>query len=138
MDTLPNLKMFDATFVDPVDVALLARRAARNQTNGTSGITLNFSGLSDLIGARPASADHSSNVSAAHPKLPPKISLEEFCNQYQLTDSIYNRLTNLQVTGPHALRFLENQVLRDEGFLSTAQVADVRDAQERWEGGNDS
>lgn len=38
----------------------------------------------------------------------------------------------MKVTGPHALRFVTDQHLMDLGDMEIGEIADVRDAEERW------
>jgi hypothetical protein len=128
-DQPPNNKLFDPTFQDAADTALLARRA-RNQKDTTSNFTLNIPGLGELL--RPPATEQRLPPVAC-PKIIPKVALEFFCEHYELTEDIYYKLMDIKLTGPHALQFLTNDDLRGEGGLLTAEVADVRDAQERWE-----
>ena len=64
--------------------------------------------------------------------LVPKMTLAAFCDCYELHLIIEGKLNELNITGPHALRFVSNQQLADEVGLSVGELADVRDAQERW------
>jgi len=70
-------------------------------------------------------------------KLPPKMSLEEFTKQYSLLNSIWQGLDEIEVTGPHALRFISDSVLSDSAMLFVGQIADICDAQEWWQNNND-
>ena len=64
--------------------------------------------------------------------LVPKMTLATFCDCYELHLIIEGKLNELNITGPHALRFVSNQQLADEVGLSVGELADVRDVQERW------
>lgn len=130
----PNLKIFDPVHVDPAENAVIARRASRGRSENNGGITVNFAGLAELLNGKAATPSLATGTTALLPRIPRKISLEDFCMRYQLTARIRDKLNDLDITGPHALRFLTDEDLRDQGFLSIAQVADVRDAQERWQG----
>lgn len=62
----------------------------------------------------------------------PKITLNEFCHRFQLTSPILEKLEVMKVTGPHALRFVTDTHLVELGKMEIGEIADVRDAEERW------
>lgn len=62
----------------------------------------------------------------------PKISLYQFVKHYDLSNTIFEKLTNFEVTGPHVLAYLSKGDLQAEGKLSLPQIADVQHAQECW------
>jgi hypothetical protein len=64
--------------------------------------------------------------------LPPKITLEFFCQTYELSEDIQAKLAVLKVMGPHALHLIKDNQLSGEGKLVIGELADVRDAEERW------
>jgi hypothetical protein len=60
------------------------------------------------------------------------MALGDFCDKFDLSIYILQKLDTLKITGPHALRFITNQHLVEFGGLDIGELADVRDAQERW------
>jgi len=60
------------------------------------------------------------------------MTLADFCEKFDLSVFILQKLDVLHVTGPHALRFISNQQLVEVGGMDIGELADVRDAQERW------
>jgi len=64
--------------------------------------------------------------------LVPKMRLEDFCDQFDLLVIILQKLDILKVTGPHALHFVSDAQLVENGGMDTGELADVHDAQERW------
>jgi hypothetical protein len=134
----PNDKLFDLGTQSTADANLLATRRGRENSNQPS-ITVNLAGLADLVQPlrnRVINTPDSPSVSR-RTKLPPKMSLEEFVKRYNLSNSISRGLDKIEVTGPHALRFIPDSVLSDSAMLSVGQIADIRDAQERWQNNDD-
>ncbi|KIJ15614.1 hypothetical protein PAXINDRAFT_114833 [Paxillus involutus ATCC 200175] len=64
--------------------------------------------------------------------LVPKMDLHTFCDHFNLSLAILQKLDVMKITGPHGLRFVSNTDLREIGKLHIGELADVRDAQERW------
>ncbi|KIJ15654.1 hypothetical protein PAXINDRAFT_99503 [Paxillus involutus ATCC 200175] len=64
--------------------------------------------------------------------LVPKMDLRTFCDHYNLSLAILQKLDSMEITGPHGLRFVSNTDLREIGKLHIGELADVRDAEERW------
>lgn len=60
-----------------------------------------------------------------------KLSLLDFCNRFDLSQWLCEKLDEIDVTGPHCLRFLQNADLLGAG-LSLGELADIHDAEERW------
>ena len=56
----------------------------------------------------------------------------DFCNKFDLSIYILQKLDTLKITGPHALWFITNQHLVEFGGLDIGELADVQDAQEHW------
>ncbi|KAG2063165.1 hypothetical protein BDR04DRAFT_1038966, partial [Suillus decipiens] len=104
-------------------------------TKSSSNITVNFSGLAELLNAR-QNPDTTAIQSVQQPprpaQLPPRLSLEAFCDYYDLPCSVYNKLDGRQIMGPHLLRLISNDQLRTECALSIGELAAIRDAEERW------
>jgi hypothetical protein len=119
------------------DVALLAsrRRALEDvSTNKSSpsNFTINLAGISDLLGPRIGNDAAPGPPRIAPTTLPRKIDLDDWCQMYELSNTIQYKLRALDITGPHALRFVTDEDLRSVGNLSLGELADVRDGQERW------
>ncbi|TFL00680.1 hypothetical protein BDV98DRAFT_605312 [Pterulicium gracile] len=74
----------------------------------------------------------SDGVPPAPARLPPKMTLDEFCKLYQISNAAKEKLVRFKVAGPHALRFLSDDVLKATAFLHPAETADWRDSHERW------
>jgi hypothetical protein len=72
------------------------------------------------------------------PALVPKMNLATFCERFNLSDFILQKLDTMQITGPHGLRFVSNQQLVEAGNMGIGELADVRDAQERWSLGGEN
>jgi hypothetical protein len=64
--------------------------------------------------------------------LVPKMTLDAFCEQFDLSIFVLQKLDTLKITGPHGLRFISDRQLIEQGQMEVGELADVRDAQERW------
>lgn len=101
---------------------------------------MSFDGLADFIrGVRAPLLDASNHQLGHHthsltPKapLPPKMSLVDFCNTYELSDSVYTKLLTMDIDGPHLLRKVSDGALEQAGKLTVGQIAAVHDAEERY------
>lgn len=128
----PDTKMFSHQEPDDDDQALLRNRASQKSANKDSNITINLTLPDGLI---PPTALAPQQPMAAQPpsrpRIAPQMSLRLFCTRYNLPARIYDKLVAYDVTGPHTLRHLKNAHLEGAG-LNPAEVADVRDAQDRW------
>ena len=58
--------------------------------------------------------------------------LDSFCDTYDLSNAIKDKLIAIHIAGPHTLRLITDTDLRAEGGLSVGELASVRDAQLRW------
>ncbi|KAG1799406.1 uncharacterized protein HD556DRAFT_1305619 [Suillus plorans] len=138
IDHPPNSKMFDpparrgSSSSKDNDILALAKRRRNQITQDSklsSNITVNFSGLAELLSTAhqtPApQPDVSSTVQqpSQPTQVPPRLSLQAFCDLYDLPLSVYDKLNSHQIT--------DNQ-LRTECVLSIGELAAVRDAEERW------
>jgi hypothetical protein len=147
LENPPNTKLFDPEYRNDPDTALLLRRhhglvAADQNAPATPNIVIqnNFEGLAGLLlqcnPALPASVPNSTQsaprMTRAALALVPKMTLVDFCEKFNLSVFILQKLNVLHVTGPHALRFISNQQLVEVGGMDIGQLADVRDAQEHW------
>ncbi|KAG1725113.1 hypothetical protein EDB19DRAFT_1915228 [Suillus lakei] len=148
IDHPPNSKMFDpsrrqttstaGSSDDSNDVLALAKQQ-RNQltqdTKSSSNITVNFSGLAELLNAR-QNPDTTTIQSVQQPpqpaQLPPRLSLEAFCDYYDLPHSVYDKLDGHQIMGPHLLHLISNDQLHTECALSIGELAAIQDAKARW------
>jgi hypothetical protein len=136
--------LFDPGYHNDSDVALLQRRrrgrAATNQ-NASAGpnivIQNDFKGLAGLLQHNTAPPQSTPAFVQSLPcmtraALVPKISLVDFCNKFDLSICILEKLDTLKITRPHALQFISNQHLVKHGGMDIGELADVRDAQEHW------
>lgn len=125
------------------DIDLLAARRLRTNTNSNSApsVQMNFEGLADVLRVarghdeRPADAAHAApqaQPAQATRFLPPRMALADFCLHYQLSATTAGKLSGMEVAGPHILRLLSDEDLMSDGKLSKAQIAEVRDGEERW------
>ncbi len=137
LENPPHSKRFDPIWMNPDDRLVHRRHALTSTTNEVQGghhhFTFNIEGLT----ANQARVIPGPNPPAGGPitrnfMARPKISLYQFVKHYDLSNTIFEKLTNFEVTGPHALAYLSKGDLQAEGKLSLQQIADVRHAQERW------
>ncbi|KAK0431135.1 hypothetical protein EV421DRAFT_1854867 [Armillaria borealis] len=133
IDHAPDTRMFQLGRT-AADDALLQRRKANSAITATPPVTLPmnfiFPNLADLLGAqaqRPLPLEPSQKVNFA-----PKFDLATFCTRYSLSEDIQIKLSLYQVTGPHTLAYLSDEILSTEAFLHPAQLGDIRDAENRW------
>jgi hypothetical protein len=139
--------MFDTTFHDPNDISLLSCRCMgiNNQTNTTPHVVINndFKDLAAILqnnnssaaptAANPCPPQQNSNAPhVIHAALVLKMRLSNFCDRFDLSIFILEKLDALKVTGPHALRFVSDTQLVEKGGLDIGELVDVRDAQEHW------
>jgi hypothetical protein len=64
--------------------------------------------------------------------LVPKMTLDAFCEQFDFSIFVLQKLNTLKITGPHGLRFISDRQLIEQGQMEVGELADVRDAQEHW------
>jgi hypothetical protein len=57
--------------------------------------------------------------------------LKDFCDQFDLSVIILQKLNILKVTGPHTLHFVSDAQLVENRGIDIRELADVHDAQER-------
>ncbi|KAF8837997.1 hypothetical protein BDN67DRAFT_1013436 [Paxillus ammoniavirescens] len=147
LETPSNMKMFDppAHTNDPDGALLAKRRLSTNAATSTSSpqVVVNFDGLAEVLSGlqgNQRSSAHRHRDGGPHPNgthaqatncsgLPPKITLEEFCLQYHLSQAVHTKLTTLSITGPHALHFISNDILSNTRSLAVGELADVRNAE---------
>ncbi|PBK88923.1 hypothetical protein ARMGADRAFT_1033536 [Armillaria gallica] len=140
-DTPPHSHLFDVAASksnkNTTDIALLSaccldqmkHDAAAPATTSTQALLM-LSLSADLI-LQPGqhSASSAANIQS---KLLPKLPLDKFCHLYEISDSTYRKLQEMEVDGPHLLHILKDKDLKTEGLISTSQIAAIRDAEERW------
>ncbi|KAJ7080905.1 hypothetical protein B0H15DRAFT_803832 [Mycena belliarum] len=126
----PDTKLFDHQEPDSEDQALIRNRTVKKD----SGITINLT-LPETAAPVPASRSLMPAMQPvahpSHPRIAPQMSLELFSQRYNLSRRIFDKLGAYSVTGPQTLRHLKNNHL-EEALLNPAEIADVRDAQDRW------
>ncbi|KAF9245425.1 hypothetical protein BU15DRAFT_59018 [Melanogaster broomeanus] len=132
-----NTKLFDpASETSAGNIALLSRQRQGTGNMGTSIIVNNdFKELANvLVGDRRPVQLVLQPISQNRPRpeLVPKMTLEAFCDRYDLSIFILQKLDVMKVTGPHGLRFISNEQLFDIGHLNVGEVADMHNAHERW------
>ncbi|KAJ6478413.1 hypothetical protein C8R45DRAFT_1101820 [Mycena sanguinolenta] len=124
----PDSKMFSHQDLDQEDNTLLHNR--QKAANKESNIVINLTVPDPKPAAAPAVPSHAAPVHS-HLPIAPQMSLELFCLRFSLTADIHDKLAAYSVTSPQILRYLKNSHL-EEAFRNPAQVADIRDAQDRW------
>ena len=58
--------------------------------------------------------------------------LDSFCDTYDLSDAIKDKLVAIHIAGLHTLRLITDTDLQGEGGLSVGELASICDAQLRW------
>ncbi|EIM79739.1 uncharacterized protein STEHIDRAFT_163296, partial [Stereum hirsutum FP-91666 SS1] len=129
---------------DITDINLLSSRQLQAATNRSPNVEISFNGLAETIKALRNDATHPPNQApitpapdilrlpaVPPPRLPPRLGLADFGTQYTISAETITQLRLMKVVGPHVLRLLSKEDLLAEG-LSRGQVAEVRDAEERW------
>lgn len=120
------------------------RRAAAGMTSSGSNIYVSFEGLAELfrglamplptavppIAALPAAL--APNKPANDVTKWPKMDLATFCDQFNVPDTLQDKLSKLGVQGPHALSWIKDNDLRGEGALLLGELGTLRDAEQRW------
>ncbi|KAJ8082936.1 hypothetical protein PM082_008794 [Marasmius tenuissimus] len=103
-------------------------KAGPSTPQGHNPIYLN---LGDLFSKPSPVAAAAAETSTPRPRPPPRLPLGKFCKQYKLSSSLHEKLSKLDIDGPHVLRLIKDSALESEGF-SIGEVAGLRDAEERW------
>lgn len=121
----------------PADLALLKQRNTNlsHTSPGKLSVNIVLPGLGDILGI--CSVSEAPTQAAPLAEIPTntlavKISLDEFCTQYTLTNNIHLKLMVFKITSPHSLHFLSDDILAEKVKLDPAEIGDVCDAQERW------
>jgi hypothetical protein len=135
------MKIFDATYRDPSDVAELSQRRLATlkarDTNMLAPVTnVSFDGLADVLKQiLPAQSPAPVSIPMSpviQKRLPPRLSLLDFCQRFHLSASVQAKLSALDITGPHGLHWINDEGLRNEGQLSLGEWTDVRHAEALW------
>lgn len=111
-----NLEANRAPVLPPINIHLVDSRSGSGSDSG--------SGSSHGV----ASATRTRQLTG------PRLTLDEFCARFTLSDDIKKKLTEKKITGPHALRFISDEELQTKLGLEIGELADLRDAQEQWSG----
>lgn len=126
----PDTKLFTHQNPDDDDEALIRGRATQKGTAKDSNITINLTMPENTAPQAPPQLQPPA-ARPSQPRIAPQMSLELLSQRYSLTAAIYDKLRAYSVTGPQTLRYLKNNHLED-AKLNPAEIADVRDAQDRW------
>ncbi len=62
----------------------------------------------------------------------PRLTLDEFCLAYGLSDDINTKLAAKKVTGPHSLEFINDDVLLNAVGLEIGELGDLQHAVQSW------
>jgi hypothetical protein len=116
----PNMKIFDATYRDPSDVAELSQRRLAalktRDTNAPAPVNVSFDGLADVFKhILPQSPTMPTSPILQKHVSPPRLSLPDFCERFHLSASVQAKLAALDITGPHGLHWINDEGLRNEG-----------------------
>ncbi|KAF9059565.1 hypothetical protein BDP27DRAFT_1371361 [Rhodocollybia butyracea] len=117
------------------DVLRLAGcRAAQLQQPQASNITFSLAGLADIIHAPLQPVINPGNTSTSSPPrlLQPKMALMDFCDKYNLSSDIFDKLFGADITGPHALCYITTNELESVVKLTLGEPCDVMDALDRF------
>lgn len=140
LESPPSSPLFDLDNIgrnkDETDIGVLASRRRRELQKSSSGaVHVNFDGLDRFVTAlRSPFQDATTKVNNTAQNLappPPKMELGPFCFSYGLSELVEEKLEQMDVAGPHLLRMIKDEELRDGGF-SVGQIAAIRDAYERY------
>lgn len=132
--------MFNETYKDNADNVLLSYQHAKSNQNAQPQIVINnnFEGLNQLINPNAPAAAPVPIVSALplapkpfNPVSVPKMTLDNFCERFEICINILQKLNIMNITGPHALHYITKQDFLDGG-LNLGEIADVQDAYEWW------
>ncbi|KAJ6537522.1 hypothetical protein DFH09DRAFT_1369087 [Mycena vulgaris] len=129
----PPDKIFEHRDTDTDDLTLINNRSKHKTTTKDSNITINLT-LPDAAAPRPHGPLPAPDVippAQRRRRIPPQMTLKDFCTRFHLTNNIQEKLHAYSVTGPQTLRHLADAMLVD-AELNPAEIADVRDAQDRW------
>jgi hypothetical protein len=114
------------------------RRAAMVGASSGSTVYVNFDGLAELLRGPPSVNREPAPAIPVPAKAPidvtkwPKMDLAEFCERYDLSAALKEKLLALGVQGPHVLCWIKDVDLRGEGHLLLGELGTLRDAEQRW------
>ncbi|KAL0067488.1 hypothetical protein AAF712_005478 [Marasmius tenuissimus] len=89
-------------------------KAGPSTPQGHSPIYLN---LADLLSKPSPVAAAAAETSTPRPRPPPRLPLGKFCKQYKLSSSLHEKLSKLDIDGPHVLRLIKDKD-QGGGFVS--------------------
>jgi hypothetical protein len=104
-------------------------------------VTVNLTGLGDLVHRYSASScSHTplqdvastQQESSQYPDFLPKITLDVFCQQYNISADICMKLTDAKFTGPHTFAGIPDKGLMEENGLRCGDIADLCDGESTW------
>jgi len=134
----PSTKLFDPTFRNDSDASLLSKHhlTVINQNQSSAPSIVINNDFKELAGAlrgdqgppQPHPARPTATPRMMRPALIPKMTLAVFCNTFDLSDFILQKLDTLKITGPYGLCFVNDRQLSEMGQLDIGELADVRDA----------
>ncbi|KAJ7168113.1 hypothetical protein C8R43DRAFT_945370 [Mycena crocata] len=128
----PDDKLFEFQEAENDDTTLIRNRATQKATAKDSNITINLTLPDTAALPLPLPAQPLRPIQESQPcRIAPQITLELFCLPYNLSQGIHTKLRAYSVTGPQTLHHLKNNHL-EAALLNPAEIADVRDAQDRW------
>ncbi|KAI3614998.1 zf-parp-type zinc finger protein [Moniliophthora roreri] len=110
-------KQHDQSLEKGPKTAKVARSSTKQKTH-TPQLHASLVKSVDSIRRKPAS------------RILPKVALSEFCKKYGIPPELSNQLEELKIDGPHVLRFIDDDALRQH--LSIGEVAGLRYAEELW------
>jgi hypothetical protein len=135
------MKIFNSAMTNATtDITTMAKRHAAASTVSTgSNVYVSFDGLVELLHGplvQPGTAMHVPESPKTWRTVNPlkwlKMSLEDFCRDYEVPDSLHNKLQKLCIQGPHALCWISDNVLCQEGGLALSELGTLRDAEQCW------
>ena len=139
------MKMFDSMVTNAgMDITTMAKhRAATAAASTTAGsnVYMSFDGLAELLrGSVPLAPPLVSPLAAAPPPRNPennitkwpKMDLATFCDQFEVPNQLWDRLVSLYIQGPHALCWIKDEDLCQEGNLALSELGTLCDAEQCW------
>ncbi|KAF8223278.1 hypothetical protein L208DRAFT_1317741, partial [Tricholoma matsutake] len=135
----PNMKIFDSTATNvTVDITTMAKHCAAASTVSTrSNVYVSFDSLAEILCGPLAQP----GMHVAMPESPkravnsskwPKLSLNDFCMDYEIPEPFHDKLQKLCIQGPHTLCWISDDDLHQEGGLVLGELGTLHDAEQHW------
>lgn len=149
----PSHRLFDTPVISPV---LKQRKAAQEakdavaaaeSTSSNTGLNVSILELAALLRPPPAAAPPypymqpqpiPATNTAPSPMLLPSsraigqyLTLQDFCTQYDITDTVRNKLSDEGYTNSRVLQYIAIEELKEVGFKN-GEIASLKDAVIRW------